>query len=139
MIEVKIPSEIREYKSKLILGLSTRQVVSIGGALILGVPTGVIGRHYIPEDILMWLIIIMVVPFIGFGFLSFEEMRFEDFAKAFLSFYLLPQKRVYEDTADNIFCSFSEEIMETDILQQRIENGEYDDFEFEEDRREKLD
>ena len=70
MIEVKIPAEIQEYKSKLIAGLSTRQVISIAGALAVTVPLGVFGRHYIPADILPWLVILSVVPFAGFGFQS---------------------------------------------------------------------
>ena len=135
MIEVKIPAEIREYKSKLVFGLSTRQVASIGGALALGVPVGVIGRHYISEEILPWIVILLVVPFIGFGFFTFNDMRFEDFMKAFISLNFLPQKRVYEDSEENIYCSFSEEILETDILQQRIDNGEFE-FDEEEERRE---
>ena len=91
MIEVKIPAEIQEYKSKLIAGLSTRQVISIAGALAVTVPLGVIGRQYIPEDVLPWLIILAVVPFAGFGFLKFKDMQFEDFMKAFLSMTFLPQ------------------------------------------------
>ena len=44
--------------------------------------------------------------------------------KALLSMVFLPQIRVYEDTDTNIFNSIHEEILEEDILKQRIENGE---------------
>ena len=126
MIEVKIPAEIQEYKSKLIAGLSTRQVISIAGALAVTVPLGIIGRQYIPEDVLPWLIILAVVPFAGFGFLKFKDMQFEDFMKAFLSMSFLPQVRAYEDTQSNLFHSLHEELLSIDLIQQRIENGEYD-------------
>ena len=126
MIEVKIPAEIQEYKSKLIAGLSTRQVISIAGALAVTVPLGVIGRQYIPEDVLPWLIILAVVPFAGFGFLKFKDMQFEDYMKAFLSMTFLPQIRAYEDTQSNLFHSLHEELLSIDLIQQRIENGEYD-------------
>ena len=53
------------------------------------------------------------------------DMKFEDFLKAYISMNFLPQKRVYEDTEENIFCSISEEIIETDIIQQRIDKGDY--------------
>jgi hypothetical protein len=126
MIEVKIPAEIQEYKSKLIAGLSTRQVISIAGALAVTVPLGVIGRQYIPEDVLPWLIILAVVPFAGFGFLKFKDMQFEDFMKAFLSMTFLPQIRVYEDADMQELCALHEELISIDLIQQGIENGDYD-------------
>ena len=126
MIEVKIPAEIQEYKSKLIAGLSTRQVISIAGALAVSVPLGVIGRQYIPEDVLPWLVILSVVPFAGFGFLKVKDMLFEDFMRAWLNMTFLPQVRAYEDTQSNLFHSLHEELLSIDLIQQRIENGEYD-------------
>ena len=127
MIEVKIPAEIQEYKSKLIAGLSTRQVISIAGALLPGVPIAVMGNGHISPDILPWIVIAVVVPFAGFGFFTFKGMRFEEFVKVFFMMNFFPQRRVYEDTDVNLFVSLNEEILSRDIIQQRIENGEYDD------------
>lgn len=124
MIEVKIPAEIQEYKSKLIFGLSTRQVISICGALLVGVPLGVFGYDYISSDILPWLVILSVVPFVGYGFFTFKDMKFEEFMKAFIMLNFFPQKRVYEDTDVNLYSLLNEEINEADIIQQRIESGE---------------
>lgn len=126
MIEVKIPAEIQEYKSKLVFGLSARQIIAIVGALAVGVPLGVLGYGHISGDILPWLIIISVFPFAGWGFMTFKGMRFEEFMKAFLSMNFLPQRRVYEDTDVNLFHSLNEEIIENKIVQQRIENGEFE-------------
>ena len=112
MIEVKIPAEIQEYKSKLIFGLSARQIIAIDG--------------HISGDILPWLVVISVFPFAGWGFMTFKGMRFEEFMKAFLSMNFLPQRRVYEDTDVNLFHSLNEEIIESKIVQQRIENGEFE-------------
>lgn len=124
MIEVKIPAEIQEYKSKLIFGLSTRQVIAIGGALLVGVPLGVFGSGHIPSDILPWLIMLTVVPFAGYGFFKFKDMKFEEFMKVFLMLNFFPQQRVYEDTDMNIFASLNEEINAENIVQQRIKAGE---------------
>lgn len=126
MIEVKIPAEIQEYKSKLIFGLSTRQVIAIAGAMVVGVIMGVWGRTHIPEDILPWLVIISVAPFAGYGFLKFKDMIFEEFMRVFLMFNFLPQKRFYEDADVNIYLSLHEEILAEDVILQRIENGERD-------------
>lgn len=126
MIEVKIPAEIQEYKSKLVFGLSARQIIAIVGALAVGVPLGVLGYGHISGDILPWLVIISVFPFAGWGFMTFKGMRFEEFMKAFLSMNFLPQRRVYEDTDVNLFHSLNEEIIESKIVQQRMENGEFE-------------
>lgn len=127
MIEVKIPAEIQEYKSKLIFGLSTRQIIAITGALIVGVPLGVLGYGHISGDILPWLVIVSVFPFAGWGFMTFKSMRFEEFMKVFFSMTFLPQRRVYEDTDVNLFISLNEEIIENEIRHQRFENGEFED------------
>jgi cell division protein FtsW (lipid II flippase) len=106
-----------------IAGLSYKIII---GALAISVPLGVIGRQYIPEDVLPWLIILAVVPFAGFGFLKFKDMQFEDFMKAFFSMTFLPQIRVYEDTDVNLFYSLNEELISIDLIQQRIDNGDYE-------------
>lgn len=126
MIEVKIPAEIQEYKSKLVFGLSTRQIIAIAGALAVGIPLGVLGHGHISGDTLSWLVILSVVPFAGWGFMTFKGMRFEVFMKAFLSLNFLPQRRIYEDTDMNIFHSLHEEIIENEVVNQRIENGDYE-------------
>lgn len=126
MVEVKIPADIQEYKSKLAFGLSVRQIIAIIGALLVGVPLGVFGYGHIPDDILPILIIISVFPFAGWGFLTFKGMRFEEFMRVLLMFYLLPQIRVYEDTQTNIFSSLNEELISMEITQQRIDNGEFE-------------
>lgn len=126
MVEVQIPAEIRAYKSKLIFGLSVRQLAAIIGALAVGVPLGVFGRGHIPNDILIWLVMLVVVPFAGWGFLTIQDLRFEDYVRIFLRFVFLPQKRVYEDTETNLFVNLKEEILEKTIITQRREAGEYE-------------
>lgn len=94
--------------------------------MAVGVPLGVLGYGRISGDILPWLVIISVFPFAGWGFMTFKDMRFEVFMKAFLSLNFLPQRRVYEDVDMNIFYSLHDEIMEEDIVNQRIANGDYE-------------
>lgn len=116
MIEVKIPSEIRAYKSKLIAGLSVRQVISLSLAILVGVPLSVFGRRFISADILMWLIIFLSAPILAWGFLTFQDMNFEDYMKAFLSMTFLPQKRTYENTEYNLFVTLRNECLEEKSL-----------------------
>ncbi len=126
MIEVKIPAEIQEYKSKLIFGLSVRQVIAIAGALLVGVTVGLLGRGHIPSDILIWIVMLLVVPFAGWGFFTFKGMKFEEFIKAFIAMNFLPQQRAYEDTDMNLYERLLEETLENRIIQQRVDAGEYE-------------
>ena len=50
----------------------------------------------------------------------------------FFMMNFFPQRRVYEDTDVNLFSSLNEEIQTLDIIQQKIDIGEYDEYEAEE-------
>lgn len=126
MIEVKIPAEIQEYKAKLFFGLSTRKCIAIAGIIIVGLTITMLGKNHLSQDTLGWLVILSVAPFAGWGFMTYKDMTFEVFMKAFLAFNIFPQKRVYEDTDVNIFSSLKEEILADNAFNQRVENGEID-------------
>lgn len=121
MIEVKIPADIQEYKSKLIAGFSARQFISLASALAVGVPIGVFGYNRISGEILPWIVILIVAPILAWGFVTFKGMPFEEFAKRWLSLNFLPQKRVYEDTEENIFIGLHSEILEEKITKEKAE------------------
>lgn len=126
MLSVKLPAEIRAYKSKLYFGLSVRQILSLIAAVLICVPVGVFGHKYISEELLTWIIILLAAPCIAVGFLRFHGMPFEEYIKCAFHFYTRPQKRVYEDTETNIFLSVREEILEEEIIGQRMDAGEYE-------------
>ena len=125
MLSMKIPAEIQEYKSKLIFGLSARQFFSVAGAILVGVPIGIFGRGRISADVLPWFVIVAVMPFFAFGFFTFHGMRFEKLVRALCNMWFHPQERVYED-AEGIFQQIQEELIEEEIVRQRIANGEYE-------------
>ncbi len=126
MLEVKIPIEIHDYKFKLFAGLSVRQLASIGGAIAVAVPLGVWGHERISSSILPWIIIILTIPWVLFGFIRFQGMSFEDYILSWLRFNLFPQKRVYEDTDNSLLQELHEELIEASIQQQHIDNGDYE-------------
>ena len=126
MLEVKIPIEIQGYKSKVIAGLSLRQLIAVGGAFITALPIGVFGKGHISSDILPWFIIATTVPWVLWGFFTFQGMKFEEYFRSWLSFNFLPRKRVYEDTDGSILQELHEELLEGNIIQQRIDSGEYE-------------
>ena len=127
MLEIKIPKEIRAYKGKLLLGLTVRQVSSLAAMVVVGAILGFYGGQYIPADILGWVVILIVVPIGGWGFLTYKGMNFEMFMKSLFSFYFVPKIRVYEDTDGNYFSFLNTELVAENIHQQRIDSGEIDE------------
>jgi hypothetical protein len=123
MLEVKIPSEIRDYKGKLVGGLTGRQLVAIGGMLVVAVPFGVLTKGHLPNEIWATSIMVSVVPFAAFGFLKFKGMVFEEYAKRFYESKIYPQRRVYEDYDDNYFCKLREQLIAADVIEQRKKIG----------------
>jgi hypothetical protein len=95
MIEVRIPKEIRDYKEKIFLNMTVRQLVSIivacGVSVLLYFKAG-----FIPDKILNWLIVIVVLPIIFTGFFTYNEMYFEKFVKKIILFNITKQKRFKE-------------------------------------------
>jgi hypothetical protein len=132
MLEIRLPSEIRDYKSKVFLGLTVRQIISIAGSLAVGVPLGVFGGEVIPADILMWVIILAVAPIVAWGFAKFKGMRFEEAVKILFKFFVFPQKRVYEDSEVNYFSEVKCTLSERELMRQRVFSGEIDEDEMEE-------
>ncbi|SFX42948.1 PrgI family protein [Ruminococcus sp. XPD3002] len=75
-------------------------------------------------DILPWFIIAITIPWVLWGFFTFQGLKFEDYFHSWISFNLLPQKRVYEDTDESLFQGLHEELLAEKIIKQRIDNGE---------------
>ena len=105
MIEIKIPKEIRDYKEKFLFGLTVRQFIFLAAALAICVPLYVFGKDYLGSDIVSWIIIIVAIPILAFGFFRFEGMPFERFlAILYRQKWAEPQKRKYEELPVFYFC-----------------------------------
>lgn len=116
MIEIKIPKEISDYKQKFLFGLTVRQFVSVAVALGVCVPTYIFGKKAVGEDIISWVVILIVVPIFCFGFLKFNGMPFEQFIMTVIRFGIEPQKRKYVEMP--VFWTIRNEIIEDEILHQ---------------------
>ena len=97
MIQIVIPKDIREYKEKVFLGLTFRQAASTVGALAVGIPLHLIGKHYLNEEILPLLIVLICAPIVACGFVTMNGMTFEKFLAAMvIKFFKFPVKRLYK-------------------------------------------
>ncbi len=95
MIEIRIPKEIKNYREKLFFGLTLRQCLCAGIALLVCVPLYIFGRNFIPQEIVSWLVILIAAPLMLAGFFKYNDMFFEQFAVEFFYHYFSPQKRIY--------------------------------------------
>jgi len=101
MIEVRIPADVQEYKSKLIFGLSLRQFLSIAGAMALAIPIAIFGKKFgLSEDSVVWAIILITVPFACYGFLKIKDMKFEEYFKHWLYNNVFGTRKRYYETGD---------------------------------------
>ncbi len=116
MIEIKIPKEIKEYKSKLFFNLTVRQCICSGVALAICVPLYIFGKNFMSEDLVSWVVILIAAPLFLMGFFKYNDMYFEQFAKEWIEFNLVGiQRRKYEDipvTYDIRKAYLSEELAE---------------------------
>lgn len=122
MIEIRIPKEITEYKEKFLFGLTMRKFFSLAAALAICVPLFIFGKEIISEDILSWIIILIAIPIMAFGWFSYHGMNFETFAKCIIKFYTEPQKRPYQEL--NTFWESREMIINEKIALQKAEAEE---------------
>jgi hypothetical protein len=128
MLVVKIPAEIRDYKGKLVAGLNIRQMIALGGALACSVPIGALLYKSWGQDVL-WLCLIIALPFLLFGWAKIDGMTFEEYAKTLWYYFRTPQKRPYEDENTNVFVKIRNDINSEKIKEERIKKGVYNEAE----------
>lgn len=117
MIEIKVPKEITEYKSKFMFGLTVRQFISLAAALGICVPLYIFEKDFMPEDLVSWLIMLIGAPVLAFGFFRFHGMTFEQFLLLiFRQKFVEPQRRKYIELPVFWYCR--EEIIEEEIAHQ---------------------
>lgn len=97
MIAVRVPDEIRKYKEKILLGLNARQLLCTIGTCITCVPLYFYGMKYLPENIVSWMIILIAVPLLSIGYITYNGMPMEKFAIAWFKYEILyPKKRIFK-------------------------------------------
>lgn len=96
-IEVRIPKEIKEYKEKIIFGLSLRQLISVSIAGIVCLSTYFLTKPFLGSNLASDIIIIEAMPIFAFGFIKVRGLNFEEYAVIFLKHKLGRNKRTYEN------------------------------------------
>lgn len=96
MIAVRIPKEIKEYKEKILLGMTARQLISVILILSINIPAYLFGRKYINEEVLSYAVMLNASLLGGFGFVTYNGLTFEKLLVViFKQLFLYPQKRKF--------------------------------------------
>ena len=98
-IEVRVPEEIEDYKESIVAGLSVRQLVCSGIALLCGIPTFLLLKN-INADLATYSTMIVVVPAFCVGFIKKDGYNFETYLKIRLYNLLSKSQRGYESNPD---------------------------------------
>lgn len=112
MIELPITKDITKYKPKLLLGLTTRQVICTVLALVAAVPLFLIMDKIFIRDFTFFVCMALATPFVLCGFVHPYDMNFETYFLIIIrSIFLSPSKRKYiqKNMFENLFDAFDDE------------------------------
>ena len=125
MITIRVPNEIRKYKEKIAFGLSVRQLISVIAAVVVCVPLYFFGRGFISDDVLSWVVILIALPILSFGFLHSKNMPFERLVVVIFMFeVVLPRRRVFRTF--NAFRNWNELAVSEEIPKGFLRKWFYD-------------
>lgn len=94
-IEVKVPKDIKEYKEKIIAGMSMKQLVSVSIAIVLNITLSVVLIKFmgLSMDIASWVMIICSIPIVSFGWFKKNGLSFDKYMKCLIRYHFSPGKR----------------------------------------------
>ena len=96
MFEVRMPREIKAYKEKIVLGMTTRQLICNGIAVVICVPSYILLKPHLNEDLLMWGIFGISGIMGVIGYYTKNGMTAEKYLGAIIKYtFITPQKRKF--------------------------------------------
>ena len=126
MIEIRIPKEIKNYREKLFFGLTLRQCICAGVALLICVPLYIFGNRFLPQEMISWLVVLIAAPLMLAGFFRYNDMTFEQFAVEFLEHHFHSQKRIY--AYEPIFMELRREYLAQELQEEIAANTKKSGF-----------
>ncbi|MBQ9349275.1 MAG: PrgI family protein [Oscillibacter sp.] len=94
---VPVPKDLTKVKTKLVLGLTARQIVCFWSGGLVGIPTYLLTRGAIGNDAAAMLMISLTLPFFLFGIYEKDGQHLEQRLEHILRVrFLYPAKRPYQ-------------------------------------------
>lgn len=95
MIYIKVPKEITEYKARVFLGLTKKQIGFFMCGIIAGVLLGIIMTPLFGLDALAVAITIVCVPFVALAFTDKDGIPMDIYIQYVIGFYVNKQRLPY--------------------------------------------
>lgn len=112
-MDIKINREIRDYSEKMILGLSLREAIFCGAAVIASGSIYFALKDAMHIEILSWICVAGALPFVFLGFFKYHELAAEKIAYRIILHILQPRYLTY--TSTSIFSEAEKEIRKNEI------------------------
>jgi len=97
MAYVSIPKDLTAVKTKFILGLTKRQSVCFGLAILKGVPLFFLTRGFLPTNASALLMVVVMLPFFLFAMYEKNGQPLEKYLKSVIAVkYQKPAIRTYQ-------------------------------------------
>lgn len=91
-MEVKINREIRDYTESMFFGLSLRQFFFSAAAIAVAVGVYFLLKPYLGTETVSWVCVLAAAPFAAMGFVSYNGLSAERFARVWLRSTLITPK-----------------------------------------------
>lgn len=120
-IEVRIPKEITEYRPKIFLGLTGRQLLATALALVVGVPLYIVMQLFIGSNNASSIIIVLVMPIFAVGFVRIKGYSLEKYLLIVIKHRYTQQKRYYrtENALDRMPGESGKEMGSHELIRQK--------------------
>ena len=96
-MDVKVPKDIKQYQEKVIFGMSWRQLICTGMALVIVLPLYYFMRKKgYSDDTIGWIVMGVSMPIFSIGWFTFHNMPVEKYVLEVFKFeFLYPKVRKF--------------------------------------------
>ena len=109
MAYVTIPKDLTAIKSKFVMGLTKRQVICFGSAVILGLPLFFLIKTVAPVAAAAMLMLIVMLPFFLLAMYEKNGLPLEKYIKCVISVkFTRPKIRTYQ--TNNLYAATGRQI-----------------------------
>ena len=123
MVYVTIPKDLSKIKSKILFGLTKRQVICFGAAVLIGVPLFFLGRGSLGTTTAALCMILVMLPFFLFAMYERNGQPLEVFLGQLIqNKFIRPKERIYQ--TNNLYSALIRQSkLEKEVRKIASKNG----------------
>ena len=119
MAYVTIPKDLTKVKSKVIFGLTKRQLICFGAAALVGVPLFFLLKGVISSSAAILCMIVVMLPFFLFAMYERHGQPLEVVLRQIIEFlFLRPKERPYQ--TKNLYAALEQQIQVNKEVQRIV-------------------